>query len=124
MKKTAGFTAVELLVTLIVGMILMMAGYQLYLVVTKDSAETVRRASASNVAYELLRTNSSLAAKPCTATSATPTVPATANLPAATASVQVTCPSTAATDISLVTVTVTYGNPQRSISHATYVKKS
>lgn len=50
-----GFTAVELLVTLVIASMFLFAGYQLYSQVTKDGNDANRLAKISNVAYEMLR---------------------------------------------------------------------
>lgn len=50
-----GFTAVELLITLIVASMFLFSGYQLYTQVTRDGNDANRLAKVSNTAYELLR---------------------------------------------------------------------
>jgi prepilin-type N-terminal cleavage/methylation domain-containing protein len=54
-KAEGGFTAVELLITLIIASMFLFAGYQLYTQVTRDGNEANRLAKVSNTAYELLR---------------------------------------------------------------------
>ncbi len=112
-RADAGFTAVELLVALVVGMLLLGSAYQLHTTVLKDSGDSQRRSQASNVAYDLLRqyqANSAVVTKPCTTTSTNPAVPAYANLPGSSATVTVSCPYGTASNLSLVTVTLTYNN--------------
>ena len=121
MKHDSGFTAVELIITLVVGSVLLLTAYQLYSFVVNDSADTRQRATASNLAYRFMRENASQAVMPCIAKTITPapTIPASANLPNATASVVITCPTNVAS-IPLVTSTITYGS-SKVVSHATYV---
>lgn len=122
MKKNSGFTAVELLIALIIGSLMLLSAYQMYSYVLNDSADTRMRTTASNLAYRLMRENSALATKPCTTitVSPAPTVPATANLPAgSTAAVTITCPVASVPNLSQVTATITYGG--KTVSHATYV---
>ncbi len=47
-----GFTAIELLITLIVASLFLFSGYQLYVQVTRDGADANRTAVLSNVVYE------------------------------------------------------------------------
>lgn len=54
-KAQAGFTAVELLITLMIASMFLFAGYQLYTQVTRDGNDANRLAKVSNTAYELLR---------------------------------------------------------------------
>jgi Tfp pilus assembly protein PilV len=60
MKRTsvvAGFSTVELLITLFVAAVFLAAGYQLYLVTVRDSGDVRQRARASAIAYDYLRRN-------------------------------------------------------------------
>lgn len=108
-----GFTAVELLVALVVGVLLLGSAYQLYTTITANAGDSSRRAQASNVAYALLRqyqNSTSYVTNPCTTSTATPTVPSYANLPNATATLTVSCPYTDVTELSLMTITITFNN--------------
>lgn len=112
-----GFTAVELLVALIIGMLLLGSAYQLYTSVTTTSGDATRRSQASNVAYALLRenqNNTALVTNPCAVRSSTPTVPSYADLPGATATISVTCPYSDITSISLLTITITFNNADQT----------
>lgn len=116
-RTEEGFTAVELLVALIVGVLLLGSAYQLYTTVTTNSGDSSRRSQASNAAYALLRqyqNNTSLITNPCTTHTATPTVPTYANLPGATASLSVTCPYSDVPELSLMTVTITFNNANQT----------
>lgn len=125
MKTANGFTAVELLVTMIIGTLSIIAAYQLYSFVLTDSAETRNLAAASNLAYRFLREGSSAVQTPCvgSSTSYTSSIPSNAQLPAgATANVVITCVGSGGTTVSYVTSTINYGsNPTRTVAHATYI---
>lgn len=112
-RYNQGFTAVELLVSIIVAMLLLGSGYQLYTTVLRDSGSAQRRASASNAAYTLLRQYQQQATTPCTASSAAPAVPSTVGLSGSTATAVISCPYGGSSNISLVTVTLTYNNPEQ-----------
>lgn len=51
----SGFTAVELLITLLIAAMFLFAGYQLYTQVTRDGNDANLVAKASNVSYEIMR---------------------------------------------------------------------
>lgn len=122
----SGFSAVELLITLFIGTIFLIAGYQLYLQVTKNSTEADQDARASNLAYEILKKKQSAASNPCV-TVPSATVPASEydnrGLSSLTVTYSISCPYTTSPldTISKLTVTATYNN--RSIQHAMYVTK-
>lgn len=117
----AGFTAVELLVTMIIGSLMLLTAYQLYTFVLNDSADARMRATASNLAYRFMRERSGTDTTCPAITNPTtyPSIPAGSNLPNASATVNVTCITN---DVTLpkITSTVSYGNG-KSISHATYL---
>ncbi len=123
-----GFTAVELIVALVVGVLLLGSAYQLYTTVVTDAGDAQRQSQASNIAYALLRQyqdSASFVSDPCSSNSATPTVPASANLPGATATVVTTCP-VANADLNLLTVTIEYNNAnsKEQVSRAIIIKAS
>lgn len=124
MKHYQGFTAVELMITIVVGTLLILSMYQLYSFVVNDSAAARKQAAASNLAYQLLRERSGAVTDPCSDLAAiTPGIPADSSLPTnASASVTVTCPYGTTSSVSLVTATVTYDSTKKA-SHATYVTK-
>ena len=124
MKNERGFTAVELIITLILGLMMLITAYQLYTFVMNDSSATRLRASASNLAYEFMREGSAAATNPCTASSSSPLIPTGPGGPQlpsdATASVQITCPpSNLPNSMSYITSTITYGG--NTVTHATYL---
>jgi Tfp pilus assembly protein PilV len=120
--KTDGFTAVELLIAIIVGVTMVSAAYQLYSVGLSTSGDAQRRTKASNVAYDLLRqqqaaTSSGL----CSASTVTPAIPADSGLTNATASIAITCPYNEmqadgvtvkrVSPVRLLTATISYDSP-------------
>ncbi len=123
LNKQAGFTAVELLITLFVAAAFLVSGFQLYNLIIKDGGQTRADARASNVAYDYLRRYATSAANPCVA--ATPvnnTAIAVSGLSAVTVTVAITCPYAATTSISKVEVTVLYNSPQQTMKYSTYDK--
>ena len=123
MNKAEGFTVVELLVSLIVGMLLLFSAYQLYAYVLDKGSGARMQATASNLAYQFMREKSSYATNPCTTPAITPpTIPASSNLPNASASVVISCLASGPTSVSVVTSSVTFGSPQQTVTHSVYVK--
>lgn len=125
-----GFSAVELLVTLFVAAAFLVAGYQLYNVIVKDGGLARAQSRAANVAYDYLQRYSGNATNPCaTSTPVNNSSVSVSGLSSVFVTVAITCPYASssgvnlATNISLVTVTVTYNNPQQTEQYATYVKK-
>lgn len=117
-----GFSAVELLISIVVAVVLLGGGYQLYNTAIKSSGAARARYKANNVAYAFLRQYEGSTKTPCAASTANPTITSEMDdLPGGTATVNITCPMpTAQPDISLVTVTVDYleSGAQRSVKRA------
>lgn len=127
-SNQSGFTVVELLVTLFVAAIFLASGYQLYILMTKDSGETRDRSKANNVAYDYLQQYKAKATNPCTTTPSLATTSIPINgLSNTTIAVDVTCPYSSAavpiTSVSKITVTIKYGTPQKTVINATYITK-
>lgn len=127
-QQQAGFSAVELLITIFIAALFIGAGYQLYIAIVRDGSDTRNQATASNLAYSYIRQYSSLATNPCTAItpSPAPTIPSGAQytaLVSPTITASITCPYAAPSGTSLLTVTVTYGpgSPQKQVQHTLYV---
>lgn len=129
-SNQAGFSAVELLITIFIAAAFVGAGYQLYIVVSRSSADARDKATASAIAYEHLRKYTPLATNPCTVVTPTPApaIPtgspnyAALTNPSITASIS--CPyAPSSSGVSLVTVTVTYGpaSNQKQVQHSVYV---
>lgn len=120
-SRQAGFSAVEVLISLFIAVAFVGAGYQLYSVIIKDGAEARWRARASNIAYTSLRQNSSRATNPCTTITPPATLPASANLPGPAAiTVSITCPYGFSDPVSKITTTITYGSPEQKVIHALF----
>jgi Tfp pilus assembly protein PilV len=120
----AGFSAVELLISMFIAVAFIAAGYQLYSVIVKDGSDARYQARASALAYENLRTYSATASSPCVAsTPVAPTIPATGptGLPSATMYITLTCPYGASDLTTKVSVRITYGSPQKEVTHAIFV---
>lgn len=117
----AGFSAVELLITLFIAVIFLAAGHQMYTNIIRDSSEVRQRAQASSIAYDYLQRYAATAPQPCA--SSTPlsnvAVPAThEGLNDVRVSIQYSCPP-ASTRLARVQATVNYGQG-RSVVHAMY----
>ena len=109
-----GFSAVELLITLFIASIFLFAGYQLYVQVTKDGADSDQIAKTSNIAYEKMKKQASTitAANPagCNFTGANQDVVTEATV---TYTITTTCPygAAASADIFLISVRAYKPNP-------------
>ena len=123
--KQEGFSAVELLITLFIAATFIAAGYQLFSVITKTSADARQQARASNIAYDYLRRYSDQVVIPCAqvAPSPSPTIPADSKLPSASITASITCPYGNGTPVAKVSVSVKYGNPQVEVAHAIFISK-
>jgi Tfp pilus assembly protein PilE len=123
--KEAGFSAVELLITLFIAAAFLMTAYQLYTIIISDGGDARTQAKASNIAYDNLRKYTPFASNPCvTYTPATqPTVPSGALPTPNSITVNITCPgTTGTTSVSKVNVSVKYGpSPQKEVVHAIFV---
>jgi prepilin-type N-terminal cleavage/methylation domain-containing protein len=123
-NKQSGFSAVELLITLFIAAAFLIAGYQLFSLVIKDSGEAREQLRAANVAEEYLQRYKSSATIPCTTqnpiTNDTTTV--FSGLTNTSLTVSLECgPNPAINTMSKITVNLSYGNPQKSVTEATYV---
>lgn len=121
-----GFTAVEVLVTLFIAVVLLGGGYQAYSSVLKNTENGRVRSMAGNVAYEALRREAANVDSSCT-------VVAERNLPWLSSyttklptpySVRgsVACPYGSGSTISLLTVHVRYGASTERVTHAIYTR--
>lgn len=121
----AGFTAVELLVTLFVAAAFLIAGYQLFNVVMQDGGETRAQAAAANVAYSYLRQYSDSATNPCAPTTPVVNEEVTVDtLKDVTVSVAIECTQNDTPSLSKVTVIINYNTPQKTLTYSTYVDRS
>jgi len=119
----AGFSAVELLITLFIAAAFIATGYQLYAVVIKNGGDVRDRATASNIAYDNLRRYSPQSTNPCSTPTPTPTptVPAGNGLSNTTITVTFSCPYGTTVGLSKIQVSVKYGTPQQEVLHALFI---
>lgn len=120
-RSTAGFSAVELLITLFVAAAFLIAGYQLFAVVIRESGSTNAETKASNVAYDYLRQYEASATNPCSPQTLMNASPVTIDgLVDVAATVTITCPNASLTRLSRVEVRIEYNNPRKNVVYATY----
>ena len=121
-----GFSAVELLITLFIGSIFLLAGYQLYSFVLRNGTEASQKAEASRIAYKYMRSTQDTATTgTCSAGNPVNNQAITGtSLNQATVTVSVSCPfsSSPIQGLSLVKATVQYKGPSETetVSHAEY----
>lgn len=122
-EHEAGFSAVELLITLFIAAAFVATGYQLYSVIIQNGENAREQAQASNIAYNALRQYQPQATNPCSVVtpSPTPSIPSGSNLPNPSITVTMSCPYGTSADVTKVTATVNYGNPQVGVTHALFV---
>ena len=123
MKNTSfqsGFSAIELLITLLIGFLFIMMGYQLYTVSIQGSGDAREQSKLSSIAYEKLRTIQSTTG---TLTCPSTVVDSTVDSSKATMTTTITCPYATLTTLKLVTVQVKANVSQREVSHAIYVSR-
>ena len=119
----SGFSAVELLITLFIGVAFMATCYQLYSIINNNGGAVRAQARASSVAYQYLQEYRTKATGPCSVQTASPSVPANAGLSSASVDARITCPYGTSSTISHVAIIVRYDNPQKEVTHATFVSK-
>ena len=121
----AGFTAVELLITLFIAAAFIGTAYQLYTIIVKNGADSRNQAIASNIAYDNLRRYSANATSPCSVVtpSPTPSIPSGTSLVSASITVTYSCPYGTSSTVTKVVVAVKYGSstPQQEVDHAIFV---
>lgn len=121
----AGFSAVELLITLIIASLFIIMGFQLYSVSIENGGDARREAAASALAYKKLRQMSTagtgVATCPSTPTSTTANVDD--NKAVQTTTISCPYPSTF-NKIRLVNVKVKYNVSGTEISHAMYITEN
>jgi Tfp pilus assembly protein PilV len=131
----SGFSAVELLITLFIGVAFIATGYQLYSAILGDGGAARSRAIASNLAYENLREQAGNTTPPACSTTATTTSitpPASSGLDNPTITATISAPQGCnggswTGTLMLVQVVVQYGpatpSPRPKVTHALYVNK-
>lgn len=125
-KRTSGFTAVELLITLFIAAAFLLAGYQLFDAVIRDGAQTRAEARARNIAYEYLRMVQGLiSSNPCNNNpSMGAKLPDTDGLTNIFATLSVTCPRPDTPSLNKLTANITYGTEGKSLQVSTYFDAS
>lgn len=118
-----GFSAVELMITLFIGVAFIGSGYQLYSIAITDGRDVRLRAQASSIAYSQMRSTAATVTDPCTPSTPSTPMPANSGLVNSQMNTGITCPYGTTSSVSAVTVTLTYGNdsPQKQVTHAVYV---
>lgn len=117
----SGFTAIELLITMIIASMFLFSGYQLYSQVNRDGAEANQAARVSNLVSEKLQSTIASPTATCGATIPNQTVTA-AGVGSVSYVTTVTCPNSGVPTLRLVKVRATYGNPVKTLEHATYAR--
>jgi len=123
-----GFTAVELLITLFIAAIFLLAGYQLYAQLNASGEDARRVATISSLVYDQLsNAHQYVAVSGCTPNTTIPALtPTVAGFTSVSITTTVTCPFSAtgdgAANVSLITVkaTYSYGSNTDTLVHAQY----
>lgn len=132
MKFVKGFSATELMITLFVGVLLVISGYQLYALVSLRAANSREMAEASNIGYEVLRSegkpSSSITVACSSSEGSHPTQSITRSV-STMPGIEITvrrCKPFSDSNLVRATVIVKYGtdSPKREVVHATYVSAS
>lgn len=120
----SGFTAVELLVTLIIASMFLFAGYQLYTQVQRDGADANRAASVSGLIVNRLQVKSREISGNCVESLESSLTVTEAGIGPVTYKTTVKCPnSTLLPTLKLIKIEGVYQtNPDRSVTHATYAE--
>ena len=121
--STRGFTIIELLVTLFVAAMFLIASYQLYIVVLRADGQTKAQTIAQNTAQDYLERYRTSVPSPCVASQPLGDSPITVqNLVNVTISVTVSCPKTGSiSTLSKIDVALKYGNPMKQIAFSAQV---
>ena len=125
-ESQKGFSAIELLVTMFIALLFLSIGYTLYGAIVNSSSTSRHRAQADNIAFEYMRRYEATVTNPCVTSTPVSNVVVTGasaeTLAAPTVTVNITCPNSTATLLSLVKVTVVYkeGGVQRNVYHEVY----
>ncbi len=122
--STRGFTIIELLVTLFVAAIFLIASYQLYIVVLRADGQTKTQVIAQNTAQDYLERYRTSVPSPCVASTPLTNSPITvAGLVNVKLSVNVSCPKAGAiATLSKIDVTLRYGSQslQQQIAYSAW----
>ena len=124
MKKTdlqAGFSAIELLITLIVASMFLFSGYQIYRQVVRDGADANRVAVLSNKVNEKLRFQIKNSALICSSTVPTETNVPEPGIGPVTYTYIINCPNASLPTMKLIKVQASYDGG-KIVQHAAYSK--
>lgn len=128
-RQAAGFSAIELLITLFIAAAFLLTGYQLYLAIIRDSGEVQQRTRASAIATSYLQQYSALVPETCPAapSNALSKVlsPRPEGLTQAIIAISYSCPSNSPSPgLTKVKVELQYGlTPEESVTHVSYAKR-
>jgi hypothetical protein len=119
----SGFSAVELLITLFIGFLFIVMGYQLHSAAIQNGSEARELSTATNIAYEELRriqmTKTAFVTCP-----GTRTIDSNVDEGAATMKTTFSCPFPGALpDMRLVVIRVQYNVSKREVTHAMYISQ-
>ncbi len=118
-----GFTVAEVVVTLFVAGLLLLAGHQVYITVLNASAEAQQLAEADNISYGFLREYEASTTASCSEQTHTDIALPDNKLPGSPrASVTITCPYGVGKTLSKITATVWYGEPEQEVQHAIFAR--
>ncbi len=118
--QESGFTAVELLITLIIASLFLFAGYQLYTQVMRDGTASSKMAILSNLLRERMRSTAAGLPATCAASGPTTQTQTVAGVGSVTYSTTVSCPlATELPTLKLIRVDATYDD-NKKVSHAVY----
>lgn len=115
----SGFSAVELLVTLLIAAVFLFAGYQMYTQVTRDGSDSSRSAILSNILSERLRASAAAQPVTCVASGPATQTQTVTGVGSVTYSTTVSCPSAVLTSMKFIRVDATYST-NKKVSHAIY----
>lgn len=117
---TAGFTAVELLITLFVAAVFLIAGYQLFSVIIQQSGDARNEAKVSGIAYTYLRQYETRATYPCSSLTEANQAVTIEGVVDARLTATIACASSYSTRLSKVTVTIEYNTPRKTTSFSSF----
>lgn len=116
-----GFSAVELMIALIVAAVFLFGGFNFYNTIANFSVEARSRANADRIAYDYLRRYESNVSPSCTPSTPLNQVSLASDANAEgisepTITVQITCPISAVTSLSKIIATVQYKDGANTLS--------
>lgn len=124
-SATAGFSTVELLISLFVAAAFIGSAFQLFSVVMKDSNDARLRATASRYVNSTIQERTNSINSPCNnplPSTVNVNIP-TSELPQATATVVFSCPYGTSSKTTRIRVVVSYGTPVQQVQGSLDVTK-